>query len=244
MFPEKEFIDREEEVRIAIEEPHVTATELTTMGFSNVDALDLNRVLIKYNITTTERIRHFLAQCAVETEWGSSYTENDNAAKTYLKNQPYYPFIGAGGIHLTHLYEYQALATYLILEKHPDIDDIDGIYHRPSFKNSATLIEEMYDDVVAIAIEKGYDISDYTKLVTLDNPSAYLVKNYLWESAGIYWTSKKINDVVDKQNINDKVGVDAVTHLVNQHTDAKSYKKRRDAYEKICLTIKHPEKKN
>jgi RHS repeat-associated protein len=91
----------------------VTATQLTDMGFQNVNAqmtFELNLTLKIYGITSTKHISHFLAQCAYESGWGKNLTESDNAAGTYLKGKKYYPYYGAGYIQLTGEKNYQAFS--------------------------------------------------------------------------------------------------------------------------------------
>ncbi|OPH62159.1 hypothetical protein BC351_02710 [Paenibacillus ferrarius] len=60
---------------------YVTANQLKNIGFKNVNVSmvnSLNLTLEKYNITTTARIRHFLAQTLVESAYGARLTEMYN----------------------------------------------------------------------------------------------------------------------------------------------------------------------
>ena len=47
-----------------------------TRGITQEDVDELNRILWKYEINTPNRIAHFLAQCAVESQRGYGRVEN------------------------------------------------------------------------------------------------------------------------------------------------------------------------
>jgi len=93
----------------------VTEKQLTEMGFNEKtvsSSRDLNRVLEEYNITSTNEITHFLAQCAHESNLGNWLTEGSYMSyenqMAYLKKQKHYPYYGAGYIQLTWDYNYEA----------------------------------------------------------------------------------------------------------------------------------------
>ncbi|TCL53539.1 RHS repeat-associated protein, partial [Hydrogenispora ethanolica] len=103
----------------------VTAEQLKELGWKNVtdDVVEsLNNTLKKYDITTPERIRHFLSQCMQETNKGQWPTEQDFGDKGYfqrmydgrkdLGNQPGdgIKYRGGGAIHLTGKNQYKAFA--------------------------------------------------------------------------------------------------------------------------------------
>jgi len=101
---------------------YVTAEQLNALKWSGVTSSlvnELNRILNKYDITTTERIRHFLAQCMQETNRGAWLTEGDhvnwesqaayvNYYDTKTKYKYKYKYRGSGFIQLTWDYGYQA----------------------------------------------------------------------------------------------------------------------------------------
>lgn len=81
---------------------------------------DLNSCLEKFNITTTERIRHFISQCAhesgvgyymVEEGTGKGYEGRSDLGNTEVGDGP--KFKGAGFIQITGRSNYQSLANYL-----------------------------------------------------------------------------------------------------------------------------------
>ena len=96
---------------------HVTAEQLKQLGWHNVNedmVWDLNKTLEKYDITTTDRIRHFISQCMQETNKGLWLAEEDFGDETYFDRQPYgRKYRGAGYIHLTWEYNYEAFANYM-----------------------------------------------------------------------------------------------------------------------------------
>ncbi|MBQ8180413.1 MAG: hypothetical protein IJ010_00335 [Ruminococcus sp.] len=77
-------------------------------GITDQSVSELNQVLNKYEINTTERIAHFIGQCSIESRCGSWLTER--GSEEYLKTMDYYPYYGAGYIQLTWDYNYRAFA--------------------------------------------------------------------------------------------------------------------------------------
>lgn len=78
---------------------------------------DLNITLNRFNITTTERIRHFMSQCAVESQYGyyteeiasgTAYEGRTDLGNTQLGDGT--KFKGAGYIQVTGRANYQAFA--------------------------------------------------------------------------------------------------------------------------------------
>lgn len=68
--------------------------------------------LLEFGITSFDRVAQFFGQVASETGGGQWFQELDNAAGTYLKSKPYYPYFGRGAIHLTWKENYQRIAEY------------------------------------------------------------------------------------------------------------------------------------
>ncbi len=186
---------------------------------------DLNRVLAKYGITNIENIQHFIAQTCVETGYGNSVVEK--GSDKYLNNKKYgKKYSGVGYIQMTWAYSYQAFATYLMLEKYPDLKKA-ATYKNPK-NNSADAILKAYNKIVKEASNKGYSISTYTDIVDIGRD--YVASNYAWETAGYYWS---INGLTTADS---STPVDDVTKVVNRWTD--SYDDREKAYEKVKKYIK------
>lgn len=90
---------------------------------------ELNRCLERYDITTTDRIRHFLSQTAHESgggRWkkelsdGWAYEGRTDLGNTQAGDGPRYK--GAGYLQVTGRYNYQQLADYI-----PDQKVMDGV---------------------------------------------------------------------------------------------------------------------
>ena len=110
----------ETEIEVLVGDYLVTAAQMRQIGWNDAktseeEMEDINRTLKKFEITTTERIRHFLAQCYIES--GVS-----DAGDDYLQDNSTNPYRGAGAMQMTHDYHYFAFATYKILEKYPFLD--------------------------------------------------------------------------------------------------------------------------
>ena len=82
------------------------------------------------------------------------------------------------------------------------------------------------------------DISEYTEFVDTDNPYEKIAENYPWETAGYYWGSNGISDVVDNPGgSTDSSNVDAVSRVVNEKGTS-SFGDRQDQYEMTIDKIK------
>ncbi len=91
---------------------YVSADQLKAFGWQNVDdkmVKDLNDALVKYEITSPARIRHFLAQAAKESDMGQSTLEYGD--DDYWNNNGYgRKFRGAGYIQMTWPEAYEKFA--------------------------------------------------------------------------------------------------------------------------------------
>lgn len=83
------------------------------------------------------------------------------------------------------------------------------------------------------AQELNIDISRYTRIV--DEGADYVADNFAWESAGYYWETNRINEVIDNGGT-----IDDVSKLINKW-DTGSFDQRKACYEKI---VKSYEKAN
>jgi len=222
--------------------PYISMKQL--MALASLDAnislfmvVDLNRVLDKYDINTLERVRHFLAQCMHETGGFKYFFEQNSKDGSYYDSLYYYPYIGAGGIHLTHEYEYQAFAIYLALQKYPQLKGkVDAL--NPKYTGGGGEIGIEYEKLKSAALKLGLDISKFTEFVDTDNPYEILAENYPWETAGYYWDSNGINDIVDSlDGSTDSSNADAVSRVVNEKGTS-SFGDRQDQYEMTIDKIK------
>lgn len=161
-----------------------------TRNITQDDVDELNRILWKYEINTPNRIAHFLAQCAVESQRGfgrveqynppdpithftGEYENNDKAKKLGNTEKGDGPlFRGAGAIHITGRLNYQAFSDYMGDER------------------------------------------------IITDGAFYVGQNYYWESAGFYWSIGKprtAND--DRYDLNKKcdenASVEVITGIIN-----------------------------
>ncbi len=223
-------------------EAYVTMDQLNALQWHNVTpwmVAELNRILSKYDITTTERIRHFLAQCMKETNRGSCLRErgyvnweSQEAYENEMNNTTKYGYLyrGSGYIQLTWDYSYLAFATYMIKEE-CGIADID--WKSPA--NTGTGFEERYLDAVKKAEAAGMNIDAFKKIVT--EGADYVAEEFAWEAAGYAWYEKDVNSVVDSLEPSNKNEADAVTEIINKYTSKKSYDNRRNYYEETTTVI-------
>lgn len=95
----------------------LTAGKLARAGFLNIllrrDIVTLlNNALNAYGINTKQKVRFFLAQCAVETGWGTSLTEHSYRPGT-TGSAGYAPFYGAGLLQITGTANYTKFQTQM-----------------------------------------------------------------------------------------------------------------------------------
>ena len=204
---------------------------------------DLNRVQMKYEITTVERVRHFLAQCMDETGSGQNIREGeyllDNGSWNQAQYEAYYnnnttykyKYRGVGYIQTTNAYNYLSFATAMIAEAYPDLD----ITVRYPVNTDEPTLRTYYDRAVNAAKSKGYDIKQYTDIVDLG--ADYVAKDYAWEIAGFWWKSGNVNTVVDGLKPGDASEVDKVTAIVNKYAPWQSYSRRRTYYTETTNVI-------
>ena len=171
------------------------------------DIDEINRVLYKYEINTPNRAAHFLAQCTVESDFGTGPIERyetdinkdfkkyelggTNAAGLGNRSGEGAKFRGAGAIHITGRTAYEGFQDYM----------------------------------------KEYGIED-KKIV--DEGAVYVGKNYFWEAAGYYWSvykaPYKLNEKCDKGD-----SVMGITEIVNNgHSKLEL---REDAYEYLHAAL-------
>ena len=93
----------------------VKQSQLQEMGFHDTtiqNTVDLNLTLWKNDITTSEQIVAFLAQCAAETSYGLNLTEL--GSEEYFNSKSYgMKYRGAGYIQVTGRSNYEAFANYV-----------------------------------------------------------------------------------------------------------------------------------
>lgn len=98
--------------------PNLAPGHLARCGFSGVilnrGILELNSALSTFGINTKEKVKHFLAQCMVETAAGTQIVEYGyRAGKGKVSGVSYSPYYGSGYLHLTWDYSYEAFRDYM-----------------------------------------------------------------------------------------------------------------------------------
>lgn len=207
--------------------PLVTADMLRACGWhsealTDENIQDLNRVLEKYEINTSQRILFFISECAYETGYGQRIEENVTAQDLIGKNYEFM-YRGVGYIQFTHKYAYQAFATYLTLEKYPELGSYAS-YKNPADSN-AQMIDAEYEKLLEGAEELGIDIREFTNIV--DIGCEYVSDNFVWESAGYYWKNSRLNELVDNGG-----DIEAVSAVINGK-DASHLSDRIKVYQNI-----------
>lgn len=205
----KKMVDkiREQEAEVA---PLITADMLRACGWhleamTDENIQDLNRVLEKYEINTPKRILFFISECAYETGYGQKTEENVTAQDLIGKNYEFM-YRGVGYIQFTHKYAYQAFATYLTLEKYPELESYAS-YKNPA-DSDAQMIDTEYEKLLEGAEELGIDIREFTDIV--DVGCDYVSNNFAWESGGYYWKNSGLNELVDNGG-----DIEAVSAVIN-----------------------------
>lgn len=222
---------------------YVTAEQLNDLQWVNVTpwmVAELNRILCKYDITSTERIRHFLAQCMKETNKGNWLREGEyrqwnsqQEYEDYFNNNTKYKYLyrGAGYIQMTWDYSYLAFATFMIKQE-SGISEI--VWKSPA--NEAEGFEERYKAAVEKAEAAGMNVDIFKRIVS--EGADYVAEEFAWEAAGYDWYVKGLNSIVDGLVPGKKEEADAVTFVVNRYTPQDSYEDRRDYYEETINVIK------
>lgn len=195
---------------------------------------EMRVVMVKYDITTPDRIFHFLAQCTIESRISTKddFTEKENT-NTYG---------GAGRIQITGKDIYYSFAIWVALEQYPELNEI--VQHCPPAHNGPDIIQAEYDKLVAYAKENGLNIDESFNIV--NEGKNYVGAHYEWESAGYYWKYSDCNDKVDEFtpiDINstrefsnqDRNNVDAITDIINSGESREKRDNRIAEYEKILI---------
>lgn len=164
-------------------------------------------------------------------------TEQDNDSKTYLIEQDYYPYYGAGHIQLTHEYNYLSFALYIGLQKYPQF--ADSVKLLSPANNDTGKIRTEYDNLKKEAENAGINIEDITKIVEPStNAANYVAENYEWETVGFFWDNGGVNDIIENLIPGDKYGIDKVTDIVNKYAPDIDRNERREKYEEFKEVLK------
>lgn len=150
--------------------------------------LELNRVLLEYQICAPEEISQFLAQVTIETAAGRRLTEAGN--EEYFRDNGYSTGTrGAGYLHLTYDYGQMAFSTWMMRKYIPELADI--AFKSPANSGSEEIIAAYYK-ALQTAANLGVDVSRYSRIVydpdsKVTTGADYIAEAFAWESAGYYW---------------------------------------------------------
>lgn len=91
---------------------------LARCGFPGVilnrNISELNIALATFHINTKDKVKHFLAQCMLETVYGTQVVEYGyKAGNGEPTDRKYAPYYGSGYLHLTWDYEYKPFCDYM-----------------------------------------------------------------------------------------------------------------------------------
>ena len=159
--------------------PFIKKSQLQELGFKNVTTLntvELNMTLLTYDITTSETISHFLAQCAAETSFGLYLTELGSDA--YFNRNGYgTKYRGAGYIQVTWDYNYLSFSNHV---GDPNVYALGADYVA---KNYAWTVSGWWwnNNNMNAKIANGYTVKDVTRTVR--------GKSYGWEVRKGYFDS-------------------------------------------------------
>lgn len=196
-----------------------------TWELTEESLLDLNRVLVEYDICTPDEISHFLAQVTVETGAGRDLTEQGDAE--YFQSHGYTTGTrGAGYLHLTYEYGQMAFSVWMMKKYVPQLRDIT--YHNPACHDSGEVTAAYYA-ALQQAANRGLDVSSYSRIVyDSDSPMTtgadYIAQSFAWESAGYYWFIAGIGELLSSHP-----GLDNVD-LVSERIGGAGWQSRREAY--------------
>lgn len=206
-----------------------------TWELSEESLLELNRVLVKYDIVSPEEICQFLAQVTVETGAGRQLTELGDEA--YFRAGGYTTGTrGAGYLHLTYEYGQMAFATWMMKRYVPGLEDI--AYVNPS-NNGPDTVAQSYYSALQTAANLGLNVSRYSRIVydphsALTTGADYIADAFAWESAAYYWHIAGVGDLLSSPS--GQIAVDSVSALIG----GGGWQSRREAYDAFRPVLVDP----
>lgn len=216
----KKAYDEDEEIYVFMPDPEI---DRHFRPIAEQDIINLNRVLMLYDITNKERICAFLSQITYECAHGEKMCERvgvdgirpENTTRTEMKRvheitREYpYQYRGGGAIHLTHMGAYE--------EFFREVMDMDADDKMPTIDT-----EYLGDKENAIEEEKIVSIG-----------TEYVAYNYPWLSAGFFWKWKKLNATLESDD-KEEGGILGVIGKINPGSENKEF--RADKYE-LCKPV-------
>ena len=168
----------------------ITKKNLIDIGWSEEVITDnmllkLNSAMTEYDITNINSIRHFLAQCSVESGCGEILVEK--YGKGYPSPEEYF--------------------------SSRDFDELNNVHGSPAKKNDGAKYRGA-GYIQLTWKENYYKFAKYIGDDDILNKGySYVAINYPWESAGWYWSElKKINTKIKEEP---DISVKRVTKIVN-----------------------------